>query len=242
MGKRKWRYLVSILFLISFVLVGCGNSNVVDNLDEIDDWKVLILDVKREFDVEVGEIIVRDDSNKEICTVEGNDSDKIKVNIDEKNKKIIIENKEQLMSSAGKIKININVPIGYIEIENGNFKLDIVEQKSKFIGIFKCGLAGNIGFSNVEDVELNIKGAGSIKLSGEAKNTDISIKGGANIDGLDLKTDKAIIHIEGAGNVSINASDVLDASLKGVGQILYKGNPKLRDSIDGLGKIEKLKE
>ncbi|WP_297637368.1 DUF2807 domain-containing protein [uncultured Clostridium sp.] len=242
MGKRKRRYLVSVLFLISFIFVGCGNGDIVDSSDGTDEWKVFISGVKKEFDTEVGEIIVRDDSTKEICIIEGNDRDKIKVNIDEENKKIVIENKKQWMSSAEKMKININVPIGYLEIENGNFKLDILEQKKEFKGLFKCGLTGNIEFSKADEVELNIKGAGNIKLSGEVKNTDINIKGGANIDGLDLKTDRAIVHINGVSNVSINVSDVLDANLKGVGQILYKGNPKLRESIDGLGKVEKFKE
>ncbi|MGL5415969.1 MAG: GIN domain-containing protein [Clostridium sp.] len=242
MYKGKVGYLVSVVFLIMFIFVGCGNSDVVDSSDGIDEWKVFISGIKKEFDTEVGEIIVRDDSSKKICIIEGNDSEKVKVNIDEENKKIFIESKKRLMNSTEKMKININVPIGYLEIENGNFKLDILEQKNDFKGLFKCGLTSNIGFSNVDDVELNIEGAGSIKLLGDVKNTNISIKGGANIDGIDFKTDKAVVRIDGIGKVSINVEDILDGNLKGVGQILYKGNPRIRKSIDGLGKIEKFKD
>ena len=45
--------------------------------------------------------------------------------------------------------------------------------------------------------------------------------------------------MQGAGQVTVNASDELDADVSGAGIIWYIGAPKLKSNVDGLGWIKR---
>ena len=49
----------------------------------------------------------------------------------------------------------------------------------------------------------------------------------------------AHLDIPGAGQVTVNASDELDAEVLGTGIIWYIGAPKLKSKVDGLGWIKR---
>jgi len=95
-------------------------------------------------------------------------------------------------------------------------------------------------------VELNMKandvkviGEGGVKFEfdGIANSLDATISGAGYLDAIDLKTKKANIKIEGVGTGSVYATDVLNATISGVGKIRYKGNPQVYKKIEGIGLV-----
>jgi hypothetical protein len=100
--------------------------------------------------------------------------------------------------------------------------------------------AGNINVQNsIEANNLNctINGAGDIYLKGYGEFLDCKINGAGNIDAFKFPVKNCTAKINGSGNCSVNVSDYLDASILGVGNIIYDGNPEIKSSISGIGKI-----
>ena len=103
--------------------------------------------------------------------------------------------------------------------------------------------AGNIIVQNPiasNNVACLINGAGDINLKGSGSNLDCRINGAGNINAFDFQSKNCTARINGTGNCSVNVSEYLDASISGVGNIVYDGNPKqIKSSISGIGKISR---
>jgi hypothetical protein len=91
---------------------------------------------------------------------------------------------------------------------------------------------------NTPGLKTHVSGAGSVKISGEARDHEIRISGVASVNCLDLETSGTDVSISGAGSAKVNAADKLRASVSGVGSIQYKGNPAdKRISSSGAGRV-----
>ena len=66
-----------------------------------------------------------------------------------------------------------------------------------------------------------------------------NIKGAGILSAGDLKAKRAKVSVQGAGQVTVNASDELDAEVSGTGFIWYIGTPKLKSNVNGLGLIQR---
>jgi hypothetical protein len=89
-------------------------------------------------------------------------------------------------------------------------------------------------------IKIDASGAGEIQLKGQVKDLDIDGSGSTNIHCFDLMTENATIGITGAGNADVFASVKLDIHVSGAGDIRYKGNPAISQSISGAGSIKKV--
>ena len=65
----------------------------------------------------------------------------------------------------------------------------------------------------------------------------VSIKGAGAISAGGLKAKRGKVTVEGAGQVTVHASDELDAEVSGAGMIWYIGSPKLKSNVNGVGMI-----
>ena len=89
------------------------------------------------------------------------------------------------------------------------------------------------------DLRTTVSGAGNISLSGNTDTHEVKLSGAASMKCADLKTRSTIISLSGAGSADVYASEVLDASISGVGSIKYAGEPeKTNISKSGLGSIK----
>jgi len=97
-------------------------------------------------------------------------------------------------------------------------------------------------------IEMNMKanhfkliGQGGVKfeLDGIVNELDASIAGAGYLNAVDLKTKKTNVKIEGFGAGNVYATDVLNASISGVGKIRYKGDPQVYKKIEGIGIVSK---
>ncbi len=84
----------------------------------------------------------------------------------------------------------------------------------------------------------SISGSGTGNLAGRVDDLTISISGSGSFDGAELKAKRAKVIVSGSGDVTVNASDELDAKVSGVGTIWYIGSPKLISNVSGVGPIK----
>ena len=87
-------------------------------------------------------------------------------------------------------------------------------------------------------VKVEISGAGSVKLKGQAKSVDIGLSGAGHLQCYDLQAENAKVEVSGVGSAEVFASVKLEATVNGVGNIHYKGNPgSISQSVSGVGSI-----
>lgn len=88
--------------------------------------------------------------------------------------------------------------------------------------------------------KLNVEGASKFRASGETARLDIMLNGAGLVDARELLAGSASVVNNGAGTISVHASDTLDATVNGVGTIDYYGNPPtVNPKVNGFGKITK---
>jgi len=80
------------------------------------------------------------------------------------------------------------------------------------------------GKLDVKTLESHISGSGDMKLSGKADDCTINISGSGDYTARDLVTINTAIHVSGSGDASVNASQKIDASVSGSGDIKYTGS------------------
>ena len=102
--------------------------------------------------------------------------------------------------------------------------------------------ATDIHVTNVKNDQLTIswQGAGRIEAAGETKFVSISSNGAGKVDTGKLRAERASVTVNGAAKVDVFASQQLDATVSGVGQVTYEGNPGVvNKSVNGLGSVNK---
>jgi hypothetical protein len=99
--------------------------------------------------------------------------------------------------------------------------------------------AGEVVMSDIEanNLDIELPGAGLISLSGKSINQKVWLKGAGSYDAPRLETENAIVKLHGVGKARVWASSSLDADVDGIGHIEYRGQPSVRKSVSGLGKI-----
>jgi hypothetical protein len=101
--------------------------------------------------------------------------------------------------------------------------------------------AGNVRMDlKVKNLHVDMSGAGNIELRGSTTIQDVQMSGAGNYNGFDLKSEKAKVDMSGVGNIRVYVTKELRASASGVGAVRYKGNPEnvIKDSSSFLGSIK----
>jgi hypothetical protein len=90
-----------------------------------------------------------------------------------------------------------------------------------------------------DSLSISISGAGNASIAGRTDNLSITVSGAGSLDAVDLQTKRATVVVSGAGDVTVNANEELDARVSGAATITYVGSPKLQSKVSGAGSIEK---
>jgi hypothetical protein len=95
------------------------------------------------------------------------------------------------------------------------------------------------GFSGGQS-SINVRGAARIRASGELDQLTVHLAGAGHADLSRLVVNDAKVTVDGVGSVLVHPKQTLDATMNGVGAILYSGNPsQVNSSMNGLGTISK---
>src|SRR5665648_1046482 len=148
-----------------------------------------------------------------------------------------------------------------IKTDEDNFKYDELILYITFKDLEKLEIEGGIsletkGYVDLNDFYLHVEGGASIEMNmkarkvkvigeggvkfefdGIADELDASISGAGHLDAIDLKTKRCDIKIEGVGAGSVYATEILNATISGVGKIRYKGDPQVYKNIEGIGLV-----
>jgi Putative auto-transporter adhesin, head GIN domain len=98
---------------------------------------------------------------------------------------------------------------------------------------------GTIGSFKFDDLGINISGSANMIMAGSAKNLNLKISGSGNLRAYEMPCDSARITISGSGMGQVNVLKLLDVTISGSGDLIYKGNPSITTRISGSGRIRK---
>jgi Putative auto-transporter adhesin, head GIN domain len=138
------------------------------------------------------------------------------------------------------------------EVEGGTLHLSVTKDKSLTgkIPIFRITVAdlrridvegpGTVRASRLDAgaLSLSVSGSGDIHVAGRSENLAVTIDGSGSVDAAVLQARHGKAVVSGSGELTVNASDSLDATVRGSGSVDYIGSPRLTSRIYGSGSID----
>jgi hypothetical protein len=100
--------------------------------------------------------------------------------------------------------------------------------------------AGDIHVAKLKNEKLDVQstGAARIEAEGETRFVGISSTGAGKVEFYNLHAERAKVTVTGAAKVDVYASQQLDTTVSGVGQVTYDGNPSVvNKSVSGIGSV-----
>lgn len=89
-----------------------------------------------------------------------------------------------------------------------------------------------------ERLDVEASGAGVIKLEGNTRWLNLDLSGAVKVYAGNFNAENVRVDISGASVADVYSSEILDASISGVGSITYSGSPKeIKKDISGIGTI-----
>jgi hypothetical protein len=119
---------------------------------------------------------------------------------------------------------------------------DVISQSPLFGSRIELNVRGS-GDMRLESthqfIRVSIKGSGDVNLSGKTDRFEGEVKGSGDIKGANMQAKSASISIKGSGDCFIHASEYLEASIKGSGDLVYSGNPGTKEiNVAGSGTVK----
>jgi len=233
-----------ILLALPIILLSCqnilgkrvrGNGNIQTQDRPVSDFK----------NVEVGgaaKVLVSQGDHPSV-KVETDDNLQQYVEVSQEGNKIIVRERPGFnLSPTGDLRIYVTAPI-YNNIDVSG-ACDIIGQ-TKISNPEKMEMevsgAGDIKMEvEAPDISATVSGSGSIDLKGQTKNVSLELTGAANAHCFDLLSENTKVEISGAGSAEVFASVKLDAEVSGAGGVTYKGNaPSVDQHVSGAGSVHK---
>ena len=214
-----------------------------DKTQEDDEMYILILETIRcasDSDV-AGDLTIvaaEEDSNGAgHCNIGGRNADKVKVDVNEKEKKITIKCSQYI--SPNSITIDVSGGIREIRADKCKLNIDVDLGKTQNAALtLKGTFYGDVKLAT-ETTSIDVNGAGDFGVSGTARDFQVSLDGAAVLDTTQLLAENVDVTVRGSSICEVYASKYLNAALYGVGSITYYGNPEtVEKSVKGLGVIE----
>ena len=169
-------------------------------------------------------------------------------------KNIITQEKQ--LSAYDRIEVLGSYNVIFTDGEVGKIKIKAPDNILPFIqtevsdGLLKIGTGKNrhrvkqpiIIYVPVDSrlKQVDIKGSADIysEKNLETKALNVDIYGSGDVEVPNLKAEKAIININGSGDVSAYVTEDVDISIAGSGDVIIKGNPKkIKQKINGSGRV-----
>ena len=101
--------------------------------------------------------------------------------------------------------------------------------------------SGNIHVAGLKagDMDARVTGSGDVTLSGVVDELGVRIVGSGDVRAGDLAAKNVRVAVTGSGDAAVRATEQLDASVTGSGNVRYSGNPpQVRRHVTGSGDID----
>jgi Putative auto-transporter adhesin, head GIN domain len=101
--------------------------------------------------------------------------------------------------------------------------------------------ASSVRIGNLQASTLHLEGSGATKvdLAGRVGTQVVDLSGAGSYSATHLESDRAEVHVSGAGKAFVNAKTSLMVKISGAGVVEYLGSPKLEQDISGVGKVRR---
>jgi len=140
--------------------------------------------------------------------------------------------------------VTITVPFEQISLISLSGSGDIISKNTIETSKFIAKLSGSGDMTlNVKTTEFenSLSGSGNVVLTGSTDAFVSKISGSGDVDAEKLITKNSNLSISGSGDMKVNCSMSLYARISGSGNIVYKGNPEIKDTkVSGSGEISKI--
>lgn len=90
-----------------------------------------------------------------------------------------------------------------------------------------------------DEFKIETNGASTIRASGETKSFNLDANGAGSIDTHKLRARNVVIDSKGVSNIDVYAGEQLDVTVSGPSVVFYRGNPKVRQTVNGPGSVQK---
>ena len=144
---------------------------------------------------------------------------------------------EELRTDVRNGRLVIDTQSRFFWLRNGDVKIRVTTPELRELlvnGAVKGSISGFAGGAT----SLSLSGAGDVEASGKVDSLNALLNGAGNLHLRHLAATDARVVVNGTGNVDVDVSDRLDATVNGVGNISYQGKPKvLNTAIHGVGSI-----
>lgn len=247
-NKKNWIgrtirtvFILALISILAIFAVSCkwavgfvrGSGNVIEEERDVSGFRKVHLSG-------VGNVIITQ-GEAESLTIEADDNIVPIIETDVSGDELNIGFKRgYTFTPSATIKFHLTV-VDLEEISlSGAGNIDCEDFETEILQFDVSG-AGDLDFDlNAERVEVVVSGAGNIVLSGKVDSQEIEIDGAGKYNGEDLESRECVITVSGAGSATVNASELLDVEINGVGNVYYTGSPTVKQDISGLGKIRSL--
>lgn len=156
---------------------------------------------------------------------------------------ILTMDKQNRIRDTKNLKITISSPdldrINFKGVGNINIRDRLI---TNTLDIESKGV-GNIDIQDLSCQNLTVSsmGVGNVNLKGKAESANLYSKGVGDVEATNLEAIHVKASSHGVGNISCNAAESLDAAVRGVGSIHYKGSPVQKTfSKKGVGSIKSI--
>ena len=228
--------LLAIILLsgsIVFFLTGCGlqtvkgSGNVVTESRSVPEFDQIRLEGQGKV------ILTRGANHFLIISTDDNILPHIETSV--RNRKLIISHGDIILSPS---KLSFAITLSDLKGAAIAGSGDIKGSSRFFSDDFYAEISGS-GSIDLElettQLQSEISGSGSINLSGLTDHHRARLTGSGKIYTVDMQSIKASVTITGSGNCHLTASDHLKVKITGSGDVLYKGRPRIDQTITGSG-------
>ena len=157
---------------------------------------------------------------------------------------------DQLKSDKLDIAIEGSGDVKFNTIRADQFKIGIVGSGDVSIDTVESRLlesnvrgSGDVKFASVKagQVNISVTGSGDVAAAGNADKVMIEISGSGDVRSSRLIAREVDVKVIASGDADVHATEKLNASVRGSGEIRYAGSPKKVDKdVKGSGSIEAL--
>ena len=160
----------------------------------------------------------------------------------DENQTVRVEADDNIIDNVITIKEGENLLVGLKDGSYSNITPRIFVSLKNINELTINGAGNIVTDSDIQSSSMGciINGAGNLTLNGNCNYLSCVINGAGNISAQNYLAKYCNAFVNGAGSITVNVSEELNASVDGAGSIIYFGNPPIvYTSINGLGSIKK---
>jgi hypothetical protein len=213
-----------------------GNGNIKTEEHSVSSFKNLQVSASINVYISQGDI--------KPIRIEGDENLLPYIEVEQDGEDLVIKNREGYnLEGSGDLKVYVSAPV-YHHISLSGAGDIIAENKISNSDDLEINLsgAGDIKMDELDapKVGADISGVGSIYIKGQTKDVDMTISGAGSAHCYDLLAENTKIDISGVGSAEVYASVKLDAHVSGAGSVDYKGNATdVSQQVSGVGSVNK---